>query len=92
MPWVNHVYLYAFNEVYRVVIKRFLQGDDITIRNMIRVARLMKDQCPDITVIYAVDSRKGLRDEFMESVKSFDFTKQVEFADTVRREGIQLTV
>lgn len=90
--WVNQVYLYGFNEVYRVVVTRFLVGGDITIRNMTRIAQLMKDQCPDITVIYAIDSRKGLRDEFMESVKSFDFTKQVEFADTVRREGIQLSV
>lgn len=48
----------------------------------------MRDTYPEHVVIYAVDNRRGLHQEYLESVKTKDFTKHVEFADIINREGI----
>ena len=37
--------------------------------------------------VCAVDNRPGLRSDFLESIKSNDFTKHVEFEDLCSREG-----
>lgn len=84
----KRVYLYAFNDVLRIVDTKFLENDAITVRNMLRLAKWMKDVNPGQIVVYAVDNRPGLYKEFMEAVKTSDFTKQVEFADLISREGI----
>lgn len=84
----KRVYLYAFNNVLKVVDTKFLEGDAISVRDMLRLANWMRVNYPEKIVIYAVDNRPGLRKEFMESIRSTNFTKNVEFADTVSREGI----
>ena len=84
----KRVYLYAFNNVLRIVDAKFLENDAITVRDMLRLAKWMKDVNPGQIVVYAVDNRPGLYKEFMEAVKTSDFTKQVEFADLISREGI----
>lgn len=84
----KRVYLYAFNNVLRIVDTKFLENDAITVRDMLRLAKWMKDVNPGQIVVYAVDNRPGLYKEFMEAVKTSDFTKQVEFADLISREGI----
>lgn len=48
----------------------------------------MRDTYPEPVAIYAVDNRRGLHKEYLESVKTKDFTKHVEFADIINREGI----
>lgn len=48
----------------------------------------MRGDYPEPVVIYAVDNRRGLHQEYLESVKTKDFTKHVEFADIINREGI----
>ena len=50
----------------------------------------MKSNYPIKLTVYAVDNRPGLHSEFLESVKTKDFAKNVEFADTIRREGIRV--
>lgn len=84
----KRVYLYAFNNVLRIVDTKFLEGDAISVRDMLRLANWMKDVNPGQVVVYAVDNRPGLYKEFMEAVKTKDFTKHVEFADLISREGI----
>ncbi len=48
----------------------------------------MRDTYPEPVAIYVVDNRRGLHKEYLESVKTKDFTKHVEFADIINREGI----
>lgn len=87
----RRVYLYAFDEQYNIVDCRFLEGDAITVRNMKRLADWMTEGVTSFKVsVYAVDNRPGLYREFRESVKRNDFTAMLEFADTVRDEGIRL--
>ena len=90
MKLEKRVYLYAFDEVLRIVDTKFLMDDAISIVNMVRTANWMRSQYPQTVAIYAVDNRRGLHSEYLESMKTRDFTKQVEFADTVRREGIRV--
>ncbi len=84
----KRVYLYAFNHVLKIVDCKFLEGDAISVRDILRLARWMTDVNPEHVTIYAVDNRPGLYKEFMESVKAKDFTKNVEFADLIRHEGL----
>lgn len=87
----RRVYLYAFDELYNIVDCMFLEGEEITVRNMKRLAGWMIDRVASLHVqVYAVDNRPGLYREFRESVKRNDFTKMLEFADTVQHEGLRL--
>lgn len=88
----RRVYLYGFDNVNRVVMTNFLEGSAISIREMRRLAKWMKDNYPEPITVYAVDNRPGLYKEFMETVKTKDFAIHVEFADTISREGILITV
>ena len=83
----KRVYLYAFNEEMRIVDVKFLEGDAVTITNMRRIAKWMKDNIPEKIVVYAVDNRPGLYKEFKETIRTKDFTKRIEFADLVSHEG-----
>lgn len=84
----KRVYLYAFNNVLEIVDAKFLEDDAISVRNIRRLANWMRDTYPEPVAIYAVDNRRGLHKEYLESVKTKDFTKHVEFADIINREGI----
>lgn len=85
----RRVYIYAFNELHRIVDTKFLQEDAISIRNMMWIAEQMELD-PDVRAIYAIDNRWGLRRDFTESIKTIDFAKHIEFEDLVSREGIKL--
>ncbi len=84
----KRVYLYAFNNVLEVVDMKFLKDDAISVLNIRRLANWMRGDYPEPVVIYAVDNRRGPHQEYLESVKTKDFTKHVEFADIINREGI----
>ena len=85
----RRVYIYAFNELHRIVDTKFLQEAAISIRNMMWIAEQMELD-PDVRAIYAIDNRWGLRRDFTESIKTLDFAKHIEFEDLVSREGIKL--
>ncbi|MBQ8707839.1 MAG: hypothetical protein IJ523_07120 [Succinivibrionaceae bacterium] len=88
----KRVYLYAFNNVLKIVDTKFLEGDAVSVRDMLRLSRWMTETYPEPVVVYAVDNRPGLYKEFTESVKTKDFTKHVEFADIVSREGLLIKI
>ena len=88
----KRVYLYAFNNVLRVVDTKFLEGEAISVRDMLRLAKWMTETYPEPVMVYAVDNRPGLYKEFLESVKTKDFTKHVEFADIMNREGLLIKI
>lgn len=87
----RRVYLYAFDELYNIVDCMFLEGEEITVRNMKRLACWIPERVTSLKVqVYAVDNRPGLYREFRESVKRNDFAAMLAFADTVQREGLRL--
>lgn len=86
----RQIWIYAFDAVFRVVKAYYLEGESITIRNMRATADWMRTTIPLNVTVYAVDNRRGLCKEFNEAMKSCDFTKQIEFADMISKEGIQV--
>lgn len=85
----RRVYIYAFDELHKIVDVKFLQEDGISIRNMMWIAEQMLLNT-DARKIYAIDNRWGLRRDFMDAYKSMDFARHIEFEDLVSREGIKL--
>lgn len=86
----KRVYLYAFNGMARVVGVRYLDEEKATVLNVLRLGLMMKDTHPDRVTVYAIMNRPGLYADFMESVKSSDFTKHIEFRDQISRAGLKI--
>lgn len=86
----KRVYIYAFNKVWNLVDVKFLMNEAISVQNMRIIANWMRSVWPEELVIYAVDNRPGLYKEFRDNQRSNDFTKHIEFADMISREGILL--
>lgn len=85
----KRVYLYAFDPLYKIVCCVYLEGDAISVRNMIRSADQMVDMAsPTRLTVYAIDNRPGLFRCYMDATRSNDFADRVAFADMVNREGI----
>jgi len=84
----RQVYLYAFNKLCKIEGVRFLEGEDITIQNIQWQAQWMLDYLGSTCEVCAIDNRPGLKKDFLESFKSDDFTKHVEFEDLCCREGM----
>lgn len=83
----RQVYLYAFNKLCKIEGFVYLRGEDITIQNIRMQAQWMLDHLGSTCEVCAVDNRPGLKSDFLESFKSGDFTKHVEFEDLCCREG-----
>ena len=86
---VRRVYIYGFNELHEIVDVKFLQEDAISISNMMWITEQMIINT-EAHKIYAIDNRWGLRRDFLDSIKSTDFVKHIEFEDLVSREGFKL--
>lgn len=85
------VFLYAFDREARVVNYRFVQGNNITIRQIHYLAKQMyliagKDQ----VVVYAIDDYPNLRKDYNEAIRSSDPADAYGFYDIVDRNGIYI--
>ena len=86
----KRVYLYAFNDMAKVVGCRYLEGEQATVLNALRFGLQLKDENLERVTVYAVMNRAGLYGDFIEAVQSNDFTKHFEFMDLVSREGLRI--
>lgn len=87
----NRIFLYAFDKEARVVNYRFVQSEDITIRQIHYLARQMyllagKEQI----IVYAIDDYPNLKKDFMEAQRSNDPADMYAFYDIVDRNGIYI--
>lgn len=86
----KRVYLYAFDELYNIECCVFLEGDAISVRNMLRFADQMTDMASPVRLnVWAIDNRPGLYASYKDAVKGI-FVDRIAFADMVSREGIRL--
>lgn len=85
---MRRVYVYAFNQVFEVVACQYLEGDEISIKSMLRLVAWMQGMIPDAVTVCAMDNRPGLARLYHNLAKSTDFTKRIEFADMVATEGL----
>lgn len=85
----KRVYLYAFDPLYKIVRSVYLEGDAISVRNMIRVAdRMVEIASPTRLTVYAIDNRPGLFRSYLDTIRSNDLADWIAFEDLVNREGI----
>lgn len=82
----RQVYIYGFNELHRVVECKFLHEDAISIANINYIAgQFMMNQ--EVHKIVVIDNNYRLHRDFLDSVKSIDFVRHIEFEDLVSRGG-----
>lgn len=86
----RQVYVYGFNHLLECIDCNFIQGEAITVKNMRKLAKWMRATNSECRAVLAVDNRPGLRREYLEAVTSKDFSKRIEFAETITNEGIAL--
>lgn len=85
----KRIYFYGFNELHHVTCCDYLVGERISTQRMDCMATYMFESQPDAINIYAVNNRPGLKDDFLEAIVRPHFTKDIEFEDLIRREGIR---
>ena len=85
----KRVYLYGFTELHHVVMCDYLTESRATTQGMDYLAIYMLESRPDISNIYAVNNRPGLKDDFLDAIIRPHFTKDIEFEDLIQREKIR---
>lgn len=78
------------NQQYIVQMYYCLYDEDISIRNIVYQAQMLKAKCPSIEHVYAIDNRHGLRREYRESICLHTIESCYIFKDTLEREGFQI--
>lgn len=89
----KNIYLYGFagpKDNFRVVKYWRIDADDLSILELRYVFNKMFAEWPNIQVVYALDSRYGLRREYQDAIRSNNMEGWVLFKDTCEREGIEV--
>lgn len=86
----RRVFIYGFNGLHKLEECAFLNENEVSVRNMAGIAEWMMANNKSVRVVYAVDNRYGLYREYAEAKKTQDFTKHLEFEDTVSHEGLKI--
>ena len=87
------VYIYGLggaDQQYVAIKYVLLMDEDISISNIIREAQLLKIRNPDIQKVFAIDNYKGLRRDYLESIKKHTIESCAIFKDILERDGIQI--
>lgn len=88
------IFLYGIggpSDQYRVIRYTPIEEDSFSIRTIIWEAQMMKVKYPSVKRVFAVDNRKGLRRDYMESMKKNTVESCAIFKDILEREGLELT-
>lgn len=88
----RQVYLYGIGgaeKQYVTIAYRFLVDDDITIRNIVSEAVLLKMRNSAVEKVFAIDNMRGLRRDYMDSIKKHSIESCAVFKDILEREGIR---
>lgn len=90
---MRKVYLYGIASVeksYNIVRYQWLEGDSISIRQMIGAAQWMVENNSAIQHVYAVDDRPGLCREYRDAIQHQTIDRFVLFKNMLEREGLMV--
>lgn len=90
---MNQIMLYGISGAERAytVLGWFCIYDEYaTIQTIRREASILKMYNPSIEHVYAIDNRRGLKREYMESMKKNSIESHAIFKDTLEREGLKV--
>lgn len=85
------VFLYGLGgaeKQYKVLRYTRMDDEDITIRNIVYEAEMMKVRYPSVEHVYAVDNRHNLGRDYMDSIKKNTIESCAIFKDILEREGL----
>ena len=89
----KRVYIYGLggaDKQYAVLAYSFLVNEEITIKNFVYEADLLRLNNPSIEHVYAIDNREGLKQDYQDSIREHSIESCYIFKDILEREGIQI--
>ena len=89
----KQVYLYGIagaEKQYKVIAYQFLVDDDISIRNIVYSATMLKIKNPEVERVFAIDNRKGLRQDYQKSITLNTIESCYIFRDILETEGLEV--
>lgn len=90
---MNQVILYGIagaENQYRVIRYFIIDAELVSISNIVYQANMLKIKNPTIEHVYAIDNRRGLRRDYVESYKRNTIESCAIFKDILEREGIMI--
>ena len=75
---------------YRVIRYFIIDAELVSISNIVYQANMLKIKNPTIEHVYAIDNRRGLRRDYVESYKRNTIESCAIFKDILEREGIMI--
>jgi len=88
---MRQIILYGISgstDQYIVQMYYCLYPEEISIRNIMYQSRMLKAKCPSIEHVYAVDNRRGLRRDYLDSIRLHSIESCCIFKDILEREGM----
>lgn len=90
---MNQVILYGIagaENQYRVIRYFIIDAELVSISNIVYQANMLRIKNPTVEHVYAVDNRRGLRRDYVESYKKNTIESCAIFKDILEREGIMI--
>lgn len=90
---MNQVILYGIagaENQYRVIRYFIIDAELVSISNIVYQANMLKIKNPTIEHVYAIDNRRGLRRDYVESYKRNTIESCAIFKDILEREGVMI--
>ena len=90
---MNQVILYGIagaENQYRVIRYFIIDAELVSISNIVYQANMLKIKNPTIEHVYAIDNRRGLRRDYVESYKRNTIESCAIFKDILEREDIMI--
>lgn len=90
---MNNLILYGIGNAkyqYRVLRYYWVYDENTDIAEIKRIARMMQVVNPSIEHVYLISNRRGLKRDFVESIKRNSIESCAIFKDILEREGIKI--
>ena len=90
---MNNLILYGIGNAkyqYRVLRYYWVEDEYADIAEIKRIARMMQVVNPSIEHVYLISNRRGLKRDFVESIKRNSIESCAIFKDILEREGIKI--
>lgn len=87
------IYLYGISgadQAYRVLKYQFIIEEEISIKEILYTATMMRVRNPSIEHVYAIDNRRGLKYDLQTAMKRNSIESWAIFKDILEREGLQV--
>lgn len=89
----KQVYIYGIggaDKQYKVLAYCFVMDEEVTIRNILYQAAMLKARNPSVEKVYAIDNYRGLRRDFNNSIRKNTIESCAIFKNILESQGIKI--